>query len=79
MAFENKSPSMRAYLNSTARKIYGRTISYALKHGICVSCSKNQHEQKGFDNLKSVREYKISGLCQECQDEVFTPSEGEEE
>lgn len=39
----------------------------------CNFCGK---EIEGFKDELSVKEYKISGLCQECQDAVF---EGEEE
>lgn len=37
----------------------------------CVGCGK---EIKGFNDFKdrqSLQEFRISGLCQKCQDEVF--------
>ena len=34
----------------------------------CPICNK---EIKGFRDPRSIKEYKISGLCQECQDETF--------
>jgi len=34
----------------------------------CVSCGE---EIKGFRDKLSVKEYRISGLCQKCQDEIF--------
>ena len=35
----------------------------------CPLCNK---EYKGFRDPLSVREYKISGMCQECQDKTFS-------
>ncbi len=40
--------------------------------GCCPFCNKRIHP-KGFRDKRSKREYSISGLCQDCQDEVFKP------
>ena len=34
----------------------------------CWACEK---EIKGFRDPRSIKEFKISGMCQDCQDEVF--------
>ncbi len=34
----------------------------------CVICGK---EITGFRDIQSEREYRISGLCQECQDKIW--------
>jgi len=34
----------------------------------CSACGK---EVKGFKDRISSKEFKITGLCQDCQDEVF--------
>ena len=39
-------------------------------NGICPSC-KNQINSAEFRDELSKREFKISGLCQKCQDEIF--------
>ena len=36
-----------------------------------MSCPFCGEEIKGFNDPRSLREYKISGLCQECQDKTF--------
>lgn len=40
----------------------------AIAENCCPVCQK---AIEGFRNARSVREYEISGLCQECQDSVF--------
>ena len=39
--------------------------------GICPLCMKGINEDSFRDAL-SRREYGISGMCQECQDKIFT-------
>jgi hypothetical protein len=41
-----------------------------VKEGHCPCCQKEIH-QEDFRNEISRKEFKISGLCQECQDQVF--------
>lgn len=36
----------------------------------CPMCGRDI-AMKDFRNVLSIREYKISGLCQKCQDDVF--------
>jgi len=38
--------------------------------GKCTMCSKNI-DWSQFRNAISKKEFRISGLCQECQDDVF--------
>lgn len=39
-----------------------------IQKGQCPSCKK---VIEGFRNAISLKEYRLSGLCQECQDGVF--------
>lgn len=41
-----------------------------LNAGLCVNCKKKVNNL-GFRNLKSEKEFEISGICQSCQDEIF--------
>jgi hypothetical protein len=43
-------------------------LKEALKAGKCPCCSK---PILGFKDALSAREYEISGMCQDCQDDVF--------
>jgi len=42
----------------------------AVEHGFCPLCKKPVSIADFRDEL-SIREYKISGICQSCQDEMF--------
>lgn len=62
-----KSPQMTEFLE----KLTGRTSS--LEANFCVKppfgCGK---KALNFDDDLSRKEYRISGLCQECQNSVFS-------
>ena len=45
-----------------------------VEEGKCPSCSAKVEVGEFRDEI-SVREFKISGLCQKCQDEVFGAEE----
>ncbi len=49
--------------------IYGITASDAISQNVCVACKASAMT---FRDQLSGREYLISGLCQTCQDAVFT-------
>lgn len=57
-----KSPQITEFLD----KVFGR--SKAINKMKCVCCGQ---EAKHFKNEISLREYRISGLCQICQDKTF--------
>jgi hypothetical protein len=42
----------------------------AVEHGFCPLCKQPISKDSFIDEL-SKKEYKISGLCQKCQDEMF--------
>ncbi len=42
----------------------------AVEHGFCAICKKPVVMAE-FKNELSKREYKISGMCQKCQDNIF--------
>jgi len=46
----------------------------AVKKGICPLCGKKVIVDEFRDDI-SKREFKISGMCQSCQDKVFDPKE----
>ena len=54
--------------NEMAKEIYGKTKSEALESGLCISCSEPAipkcYSEAGRE------EFKISGLCEICFDEI---------
>lgn len=44
---------------------------YRVEQGICPFCDKRIMGVDDFKDKLSWKEYKISGLCQECQDSMF--------
>jgi hypothetical protein len=39
--------------------------------GVCVTCRSDKIKPENFRNDLSRKEFGISGMCQECQDNVF--------
>ena len=49
-------------------QLIGTPRSVAFKEGICVLCGG---EAKEFRDTISEKEFSLSGMCQNCQDEMF--------
>lgn len=60
---QSKLPGMVSFLDSVTGGRYSQP-------GICAWCGDkvNVHEMR---NAKSQSEYRISGMCQKCQDDTF--------
>lgn len=58
--------SVKEFQQLYARRVFGREQ----KDGECVTCGKSVDKSQFRDEL-SLREYKISFMCQKCQDGVF--------
>lgn len=71
MSDETKSTKMENFLNELSLSLFGRSRSLAKAGKGCVSCGKSATT---FRDELSRREYEISGLCQDCQDQVFGDS-----
>ena len=51
---------------------FGKELSL-VDMGICPFCGKEVQPVDFKDEL-SIKEYKLSGLCQSCQDKTFNPT-----
>lgn len=60
----DKSPEM----TDTLERLFGR--STAIKNNKCTNCFGDV-DPDGFKDRLSEKEYTISGLCQECQDNLY--------
>ena len=66
----NRSPEMQHNLDRLAENLYGRTQAEAFEKKICIDCGRSVTNV--FRDKLSLKEWKISGLCQDCQDLVFS-------
>jgi hypothetical protein len=69
---DNKSEPMQKALDNLAEGLFGMKKTDAVYGKNCVACKK---QAVNFRDSISIREYQISGLCQECQDKVFEADE----
>ena len=58
-----KSPEMVEFLNAFTEKAFGTKFSPT---DVCPTCGR-----ESFRDKLSLKEFKISHMCQKCQDEVF--------
>ena len=42
-----------------------------VENGLCALCGSEKVRYNDFKDSLSWKEFKISGMCQECQDKVF--------
>lgn len=63
-----KTPSMLAILDKLTISLYGRAWSESIATDICVSCGG---EATVFTDDLSPEEYRITGLCQQCQNKTY--------
>ena len=59
---------LQKFKDKLAEGLYGMTAEQAIAKGICIQC-----KQPALPNCYSeagVREFRISGLCEECFDKI---------
>lgn len=55
-------------VDRVGKKFFGKTRTQALDTHTCISCGMPATE---FKDDKSMVEWRITGFCQKCQDDVF--------
>ncbi len=60
---------MQKALDEISEKLFDRSRSLSMIKLECPTCGKPVSK---FRDELSEREFRISGMCQECQDEVFS-------
>lgn len=63
-----RTVEMQKVVDGMAKTMFGRSNTEALTHRVCVVCGQ---PVAIFRDDISRREYKISGMCQKCQDSTF--------
>ena len=64
----NKTPQMEAALEDLGSVLFGRSRTASGDNQMCISCGTDANH---FRDELSRKEYRISRLCQGCQDKVF--------
>jgi len=64
-----KTAGMENMLDDMAKELFGRGRKVAMDNQMCVICGDDANH---FTDELSRREYGISGMCQSCQDGVFS-------
>ena len=70
LTFVERVPELQAVVDRVSMEFWGK----ARKPGFCVKCGGEVKPEDFRDDL-SLKEYRISALCQECQDLIFEPTE----
>lgn len=63
-----RTPEMKAFIDGVAKDFFGKSLTETLSGNTCMFCKEPDFN---FKDEASKREYKISGICQKCQDKVF--------
>ena len=64
-----KTAGMENMLDGMAKELFGRGRKVAMDNQMCVICGDDANH---FSDELSRKEYGISGMCQSCQDGVFS-------
>lgn len=65
-----RTEELQSFLEGFAKKCFGRSQTESKEKNICVFCG-NPINMDDFRDRLSIKEYRISGLCQKCQDDTF--------
>lgn len=74
--FTKKSPEIERLMEDVSKAAGG---SGRRTSGKCPTCAREFDPDAEFVDDLSRREYRISGMCQECQDSVFNQDEDDED
>lgn len=66
---KGQNPKITAMLNEVLGEKFGMTCDEAQSEDICINCKQPAFEKCYSD--AGIREYSISGICEECFDEMF--------
>jgi hypothetical protein len=68
----NKTISIESFLSTLNG---GKSRRKTIEVGECMACDATGLRTYDFKDAGSIKEYCISGMCQDCQDVAFAPQE----
>jgi hypothetical protein len=66
----------QALADAAGKVLYGQTTGEAVARKMCIACQK---AATVFRDDTSAREYAQSGLCQACQDRIFSQGDQDDQ
>jgi len=63
-----RSKAINEFINTFTQQVFGTSLEDAKLEHRCVMCGALVGE---FNDDLSLKEYDISGMCQNCQDDTF--------
>ena len=65
-----RSKELQSFLDKFTKKAFGMSQTEAKEKNVCPFCHKPINMEDFKDQL-SIKEFRMSGLCQKCQDDTF--------
>ena len=65
-----RTKELQNFLDGFAKKAFGISQTEAKEKKVCPFCHKPINMEDFKDPL-SIKEFRMSGLCQKCQDDTF--------
>ncbi len=72
---KSKSDGILADMDKLGRELGGPPLSEALEHSLCATCGRKVDPENDFADTLSQSEWRISCMCQGCQDIAFAEPE----
>ena len=69
----NRTPGFQESFDAVTRQIFGKTVKEAQEQGKCITCGQVVHPEVYTEVARD--EFEISGMCSDCQEEVFETEE----
>ena len=70
-AFTKWAPEKLAKIEETLAPHRREGVTFTRQYGKCATCPREIDPETEFRNALSVKEYKITGMCQKCQDDIY--------
>jgi len=63
------------FVDNLSKSVYGLTKTEAIAKEICITCKMSVKPGVNIHSPEGAAEYRISGMCEDCFDALFTEEE----